>query len=308
MAKEPILLIMAAGMGSRYGGNKQTDYITDQEDFIMDFSLYDAWKAGFKRVCYVIKEDFAESFKEHIEKRAGKYMESLYAYQDINDIPEGYEVPEGRTKPWGTGQAILAARDVIDAPFAVINADDYYGKEGFEKVYKFLKEEADATHYAMVGFLVKNTLSENGTVTRGVCKEEDGYLTDIEETFDLGYETEGEFAGQITGHGDYSDTHVVGEDDTVSMNMWGFGSELMDTLAVMFPSDIDRIKRENPMKGEFLLPTAVDELLKAGMVTVKILRSNDKWFGVTYKDDKPGVVAKFREMKESGAYPINLWD
>ncbi|MBR0374237.1 MAG: nucleotidyltransferase [Mogibacterium sp.] len=305
---EPILLIMAAGMGSRYGGNKQIDPITDQGDIIMDFSLYDAHQAGFKRVCFVIKEDFAETFRAHIEQGAGKvYDECMYAYQSLTDVPEGYAVPEGRVKPWGTGQAVIAARGCIDAPFVVINADDYYGKSAFRDIYNFLKNDADATHYAMIGFLVRNTLSENGTVTRGICKERDGYLVDIEETFEVGYEREGEFAGQVTGAGADGIKHVIGEDDTVSMNMWGFGKEFMGVLEGKFAAELDRILAVNPMKGEFLLPTTVDDVIKSGVGTVRVLRSHDKWFGVTYKEDKPGVVVKFREMKETGAYPMELW-
>ena len=305
---EPILLIMAAGMGSRYGGNKQIDRITDEGDIIMDFSLYDAWQAGFRRVCFVIKEDFAEVFKAHIENGAGRvFDECMYAYQDLTDLPEGYSVPEGRVKPWGTGQAVIAARHCVDAPFVVINADDYYGKSAFRDIYSFLKNEADETHYAMIGFLVKNTLSENGTVTRGICKEENGYLVDIEETFEVGYEREGQYAGLVTGAGGDGVKHVIGEEDTVSMNMWGFGAEFMKILESKFAGELDRILEVNPMKGEFLLPTTVDEVIKSGEGSVRVLRSHDKWFGVTYKEDKPGVVAKFREMKESGAYPKQLW-
>ena len=301
---EPILVIMAAGMGSRYGGNKQLDSITDQGDIIMDFSLFDAYKAGFKKVCFIIKKDFEEVFKNHIENGAGKFLETHYVFQELTDLPDGYEVPEGRVKPWGTGHAVLSARKVIDAPYAVINADDYYGRESFEMIYDFLKDKADATHACMVGFKVDNTLSENGTVSRGICKSVDGVLTDIEEHFEVGRDKELGVITAINGGG----LKVAIKDGTpVSMNLWGFGREFMNAMESDFPAALDTILAENPMKGEFGLPTPIKSRIESGEVTFEVLPTDSKWFGVTYKEDKPGVVAKFAEMKENGFYPMELW-
>ena len=295
---------MAAGMGSRYGGNKQLDQITEQGDIIMDFSLYDAYEAGFRRVCFIIKHDFEDIFKEHIEKGAGKKYEVHYAFQEGTDLPEGYTFPEGRTKPWGTGQAVLAARHIIDAPFAVINADDYYGKEGFGKIYEFLTTKADASHNCMVGFEVEKTLSENGTVSRGICKAKDGMLADIVEHLQIGKEADGTVTDTLPDGGKM----VIPADAPVSMNLWGFGKEYMKVLEAGFKKALDRIMIENPMKGEYYIQTPINDQIADGSATYEILASSDKWFGVTYKEDKPDVVAKFAALKADGTYPLYLWD
>lgn len=301
---EPILVLMAAGMGSRYGGNKQLDEVTDQGDIIMDFSLYDAYQAGFRRVAFVIKRDFEEVFKSHIEAGAGKLFETHYVYQQLDDLPSGFEVPEGRVKPWGTGHAVLAARSVIDAPFAVINADDFYGREAFRLVYDYLSRNADREHNCMIGFRIENTLSENGTVSRGICRSENGVLTDIEEHFEVGRDSE---LGVITGLNG-ADLKVAIKDGTpVSMNLWGFGREFMDVMARDFIPALERILAENPIKGEFYLPTPIRNQIESGESSFAVLTTDDKWFGVTYKEDKPEVVARLKEMKDNGTYPERLW-
>ncbi len=304
---EPILVIMAAGMGSRYGGNKQLDQITEQGDIIMDFSLYDAYQAGFRRACFIIKHDFEDVFRDHIEKGAGKLYETYYAFQDINNLPEGFSVPEGRTKPWGTGHAVLSASEFIDAPFAVINADDYYGREGFKKIYDFLTSKADASHNCMVGFHIENTLSENGTVSRGICSSKDGKLLNIVEHLKVGKETEGEYAGQITDTLADGSKLVIPSDAPVSMNLWGFSAEYMQVLEDGFKEALGDIMDSNPMKGEYYIQSPINKQITEGSCSYEVLTSADKWFGVTYKEDKPGVVAKFAELKASGEYPLNLF-
>lgn len=312
---EPILVIMAAGMGSRYGGNKQLDEITDQGDIIMDFSLYDAYEAGFRRVCFIIKHDFEDVFKAHIESGAGKKFKTYYAFQELDDLPDGFTVPEGRTKPYGTGQAVLAARDIIDAPFAVINADDYYGKEGFKKIFNFLLTKADAQHNCMVGFEIEKTLSENGTVSRGICKADGGKLVDIVEHLKVGTEPATDASGNPNPlAGMITDTHadgskeIIPSDAPVSMNLWGFSAEYMKSLADGFAAALPGIMESNPLKGEYYIQSPINQQIADGSCSYEVLTSSDKWFGVTYKEDKPGVVAKFRELKTLGVYPLNLWE
>lgn len=300
---EPILVIMAAGMGSRYGGNKQLDKITEQGDIIMDFSLFDAYEAGFRRVCFIIKHDFEEVFKEHIENGAGKKYTTYYAFQELDDLPEGFSVPEGRTKPFGTGQAVLSARNIIDAPFAVINADDYYGKEGFKKIYEFLTNKADAAHNCMVGFEISKTLSENGTVSRGICKAEDGKMVDIVEHLKVAQEPDGRVTDTLA---DGSKIEIP-MDAPVSMNLWGFSAEYMKVLETGFRASLPVILETNPMKGEYYIQSPINKQIAEGSCSYEILTSSDKWFGVTYKEDKPEVVKKFAELKTTGVYPMNLW-
>lgn len=295
---------MAAGMGSRYGGNKQLDAITAEGDIIMDFSLFDAYEAGFRKVCFIIKHDFEDVFKDHIENGAGKKYEVHYAFQELSDLPEGFSVPDGRSKPFGTGQAVLAARGFIDAPFAVINADDYYGKEGFRKIYDFLTTKADASHNCMVGFEIKNTLSENGAVSRGICRAENGLLTGIEEHLKVREEADGSVTDTLSD----GSKVVIPSDSPVSMNLWGFGAEYMQVLEDGFKEALPAIMESNPLKGEYYIQTPINKQIADGSATYEVLSSSDKWFGVTYKEDKPEVVAKFAELKASGTYPVNLWE
>lgn len=299
---EPILVVMAAGMGSRYGGNKQLDRITEQGDIIMDFSLFDAYEAGFKRVCFIIKHDFEKEFKEHIDNGAGKKFEVNYAFQELDDLPNGFEVPEGRTKPWGTGQAVLSAREIIDAPFAVINADDYYGKEAFVKVYDYLKNRADESHNVLVAYKLENTLSENGTVSRGICKTDGGKLVSVEEHLKVGA-----CGGQVADTLPDGSTLALASDAPVSMNFWGFGLSYMQVLLEEFKKYLPTILRDNPLKGEYYIMSPINKQIQEKTAIYEVLTSQDKWFGVTYQEDKPIVLKKFSELKTKGLYPLNLW-
>lgn len=305
---EPILVIMAAGMGSRYGGLKQIDPVDPQGHIIMDYSVYDAMKAGFKKFVFVIKDAIDKDFKEVIGNRIEKIAEVHYAYQELNKIPEGViEFPEGREKPWGTGHAILCAKEFLDAPFAVINADDFYGRDAFVKLYDFLKntEVTDPMQISMVGYVLENTLTDNGHVARGVCVvNEDGYLQKIDERTMIQ-----KIDGQAHFSEDGGETFTpVSNTAPVSMNMWGFPLAYLRALEVKFPEFLKKTVVTNPLKGEFFLPMVVDELLQDKEATVKVLHSDDKWFGVTYKEDKPTVMAGIQALKDAGVYPEKLWE
>lgn len=298
--KKTTLVIMAAGMGSRYGGIKQIEPVGPSGEIILDYSVFDAIGAGFNKVIIIIRKDIEKEFKEVIGNRLEKHIEVEYVFQDMNDLPAGYEKPEGRTKPWGTGHAILSCRGKIDTPFVVINADDYYGKEGFYKIHEYLmnpKKVETKYNFCMAGFHLGNTLSEHGTVTRGVCKVEDGILADVEETFEI---------AKAEGFAKTKDKEIPFE-QPVSMNMWGFTPDFIDELGERFTSFLDNIGG-NEMKAEYLLPTIVDNLIKENKATVQVLDTNDKWFGVTYKEDKEFVVRSFSELVEKGVYPKQLFD
>ena len=303
---KPILVIMAAGMGSRYGGLKQIDPVDEEGHIIIDFSLYDAMRAGFERAIFIIKKENEQAFKEAIGDRVSKHMEVNYVFQDLNDVPEGFTIPEGRQKPWGTAHAIYACRNVIDAPFAVINADDYYGVEAFKVLYDYLTTHADDDkyRYAMVGYRLGNTLTENGSVARGVCvTSDDGYLVTIAERTNI-IKTETGAAYSEDGGETYID---ISPDTPVSMNMWGFYPSIVkefgNALADFFANKVEL----NPMKAECFIPIEVDNLLKKDKATVQVLSSKDKWFGVTYKEDKPFVMASIKALKDAGIYPNKLW-
>lgn len=298
------LVIMAAGMGSRFGGIKQLASMGPAGEIIMDYSIYDAIEAGFKKVVFIIRKDIKDDFMEIVGNRVSSLIDTEFVYQEIEALPEGYTVPQGRTKPWGTGQAILACKDVVKTPFAVINADDYYGKEGFKKINQYLNTMEEASRKGgkmqacMVGFILENTLSENGSVTRGLCRVEEGMLSDIEETFDIERNSE----GVIVAKGG----QVIPEGSIASMNMWGFTPEIFDELEKRFPQFLDGISG-NEMKAEFLLPSIVGDLLEEGKMEVKVLTSKDKWFGVTYKEDVPSVRESFKKLTDAGVYPEKLF-
>ena len=305
--KEPVLVIMAAGMGSRYGGLKQMDPVGSAGELIIDFSLYDAYLAGFKEVICVIKKEIEEDFKKIMEGRAAKHLNVRYAFQDIHDLPEGYSVPEDRVKPWGTCHAVLSCRKMIDGPFAVINADDYYGPGAFQSIYDYLSntQDDDKYRYCMVGYQVENTLTENGTVARGVCQTSgEGFLKEIIERTKIKWMQD----GSIGFTEDEGQTwQNVSKGTSVSMNFWGFSRSIIDEMAARFPKFLDKALLENPLKGEYFLPLAVDALIKEEAATVKVLKSADKWYGVTYKEDKEMVVNALQALKDKGLYPEKLW-
>ena len=304
--KKPVLVVMAAGMGSRYGGLKQIDPVGTKGEAILDYSLFDAHEAGFETAVIIIKRAIEKDFMDTVGQRLkGCPMEIRYAFQEMEKIPAGYSVPEGREKPLGTSHAVLCAKAEIDgAPFAVINADDYYGKDAFKVVFDYLSNaKTDAVlDCCMVGYLVKNTVTDHGSVARGVCTgNKNGYLTNIVERLQIE-----KYEGGIRFIEDGVATDLP-EDTIVSMNLWGFTPGFLELMESLFPAFFEKTLVENPMKGEFLLPRSVDTLLKDGKLTVKMLTSNDKWYGVTYAADKPIVVAALKALTEAGKYPDGLW-
>ena len=301
--KNPELVIMAAGMGSRYGGLKQIDTVDDEGHIIIDFSIYDAIRAGFRDITFIIKKEIEADFREVMDKHlAGKNVNVKYVFQELYKLPEGYEIPEGRVKPWGTAHALMCCLGTVDAPFAVINADDYYGVDAFVKIYDYLKTiDENSNHFAMVGYRIKNTVTEQGTVSRGVCAYKDGMLTEIVERTKIGVRPDGEIYF-IEEDGE----HPLEPDTLVSMNLWGLTPMYLEACRDRFAAFLDANLPKNPMKCEYLLPTLLSDLLKEGKVDVRVLDSKDKWYGVTYKEDKPGVVAAFKELKAKGVYPANF--
>jgi NDP-sugar pyrophosphorylase family protein len=305
--KKPILVILAAGMGSRYGGLKQIDPVGNHGEAILDFSLFDAHEAGFETAVIIIKDAIKKDFMETVGKRLEKCpMEIRYAYQEMDKIPAGFQVPADRVKPWGTSHALLCAKEVIDeAPFAVINADDYYGKDAFKAIYQYLcnAKSTGALDCCMVGYLLRNTVTDNGSVARGVCEvDEAGYLANITERTRIE-----KYEGGIHFTEDGENWEDLAEETIVSMNMWGFTPGFLDHVAKQFPGFLETQVPGNPVKAEFLLPRSVDTLLKEGKLTVKVLTSRDKWYGVTYAADKPLVVAALANLTSQGKYPAGLW-
>lgn len=305
--EKPVLVIMAAGMGSRYGGLKQIDPIDKYGDKIIDFSIYDAMEAGFEKVVFIIKRGIEKEFREEIGDRISRHIQVEYVYQELDVMPEGYQIPEGREKPWGTGHAVLCCQDVVKGPFAVINADDYYGKAAFKTIYDQLTavEDDEKYQYTMVGYQLYNTLTDNGHVARGVCSiDEHGKLTDIHERTRI--EKHGGQA-KFTEDGGETWTNLP-EDTIVSMNMWGFTASILKELASRFAAFLDQELQSNPLKCEYFLPFVVDELLKEGAAEVTVLKSVDRWYGVTYKEDKETVVKAIQDLKNQGLYPDKLWE
>ena len=305
--KKPVLVIMAAGMGSRYGGLKQIDPVDKEGHIIMDFSIYDAKRAGFEKVVFIIKKAIEKEFKAGIGDRISQYMDVEYVYQELDTLPEGFEVPEGRVKPFGTGHAILSCKDVVDGPFAVINADDYYGVHAFQEIYNYLTENEDDEkyHYAMVGYILSNTLTENGYVSRGICEmDKDAFLTGITERTHI---EQRDMGVQFT-EDDGKTWEDIAADSIVSMNMFGFTASMLKELECRFPEFLEKGLKENPMKCEYFLPSVVSDLIEEDKADVKVLRSEDRWYGITYKEDKEAVVSAVQKLKDTGVYPQHLWE
>ena len=305
---KPVLVVMAAGMGSRYGGLKQIDPVGNHGQLIIDYSVFDAKRAGFETVVFVIKHEIEDAFKAAIGDRLSKVINVKDAYQEKEDLPEGYTLPEGRVKPWGTAHAILAARKVVDGPFAVVNADDYYGPDGFKAIYDYLSthpDTPDCYEFAMVGYQLRSTITEHGSVARGVCEEdENNFLTRVTERTCI--EKDGDNA-RFTEDGGATWTALPGE-TIVSLNLWGLTRSFIDEAERRFPAFLDKAIAENPLKGEYFLPSVISELIGEGKARAKVLRSADKWYGVTYQADKPVVVAAIAEKTAAGVYPDNLWE
>lgn len=306
--KDTALVVMAAGIGSRFGGGiKQLAPVGPNGEIIMDYSVHDALEAGFNKVVFIIRKDLEEDFKRIIGKRMEKLTKVEYAFQELDDLPAGFSVPKGRTKPWGTGQAVLTIKGLVKEPFVVINADDYYGKEGFRKIHDYLVQEPEEQNgmytMCMAGFVLKNTLSENGTVTRGVCQVDDkGNLKEVTETFGIQMQEDGPHAENEKG-----EPVTVHADQLVSMNMWGLPPAFLDELEKRFPVFLKSIPEGN-IKAEFLLPQVIDSLVKEGKAQVKVLDTQDKWFGVTYQEDKEAVVESIRKLIADGVYKEKLFD
>ena len=301
--KKPVLVIMAAGMGSRYGGLKQMDPVGPDGELILDYSLYDAKRAGFERAVIIIKPENEQDFREVLGDRVSRYMQVDYAYQTIDRIPEGFTVPEGRVKPWGTGHAVLCAADVVDgAPFCAINADDYYGREAFQLCYDHLSNLKDDGDFCMVGYLLKNTLSETGYVARGVCElAESGTLKDLTERTHIISTVDGPLMTE-----DQKTYTWLSPETVVSMNMWGFPGKMMQHLKDGFPQFLQEKVPANPEKAEYFLPSVVDAQLSAGTACV-VYTTPDKWYGVTYREDRAEVVEALARMAQEGLYPAPLW-
>lgn len=304
MSKSATLVIMAAGMGSRFGGLKQIEPLGPNGEIILDYSVFDAVRAGFDKVVFLIKKAIEEDFRKITDGRYDEKIKVEYAFQELDNLPKGFTVPEGRVKPWGTAHAIYSCKDAIDGPFAVINADDYYGADTFKVIYDELtaeKEDTGVYDFSMVGFRIENTLTENGHVARGVCKIENGYMIDIVERTKIMYRD-----GKIMFTEDGESWEEIPEGTPVSMNLWGFTPEIFTEIESRF-TDFLKKNADNPLKCEYYIPFVVDELVKEGKARVKALTTPEKWYGVTYKEDKQSVMDALEEKNEKGIYPAPLW-
>ncbi len=299
---EPALVILAAGMGSRYGGLKQIDTVGNNGESIIDFTIYDAIEAGFKKVYLIIQEKHEAAFDEELGDKIRKHIEVEYVYQDLSDIPEGFSIPEGREKPWGTTHALLAIRKQVVEPFIILNADDYYGKDAFVQMYEYLSNEVPANEYALMGYQLENTLSDSGAVTRAICEVEDGFLKEIKEVSKI-QKNDGvlQFENEEGNWEDLDSTLLA------SMNFWAFTPDVIGLLEERFIDFLNSDVKADPLKSEALLPNDIGHLMKTKGINLKVLNSSSAWFGVTYAADKPGVVAKFEQMKEEKLYPHDLW-
>ena len=301
--REPTLVILAAGMGSRFGGLKQIMAVDDFGHAIIDFSLYDAYRAGFRKVAFIIKHEIEEDFKAAVGRRMEKYFDVKYVYQQLDLLPEGYSVPEGRVKPWGTGHAVLCCRGIVDGPFAVINADDFYGRTAYEAMYNFLSAERPGTEHAMVAYQLRNTVTETGYVARGICQVENGLLTDVVERTHI------EKHGEVISFTEDGESFTpLPADVPVSMNCWAFGSSMLDELYKRFPAWLDANLPVNPTKCEYFLPFVTNAMIKDGEGTVAVLPCHEQWYGMTYKEDIPTVVNAIKALRDGGVYPEKLLD
>ena len=303
----PVLVVMAAGMGSRYGGLKQMDPMDEAGHVILDFSVYDAMLAGFEKVIFIIKKENEALFQECIGDRMSGRIKTEYVYQELDALPEGFEVPDGREKPFGTGHAVLCCKDNIDGPFAVINADDFYGRNAFQMIYDFLsapKQDTEMYQYVMAGYVIENTLTEHGSVARGGCQtDREGRLIDIQERTRI----EKRDGQTMYTEDDGASWMTIPQGSLVSMNMWGFEQNFLDELEARFPVFLNENLFENPLKCEFFLPSAVSQLMEENKAGVTVLRTDDRWYGVTYKEDKAAVMQAIAAFKANGVYPEYLW-
>ena len=301
--QEPTLVILAAGMGSRFGGLKQITAVDDHGHAIIDFSLYDAYRAGFRKVVFIIKHEIEEDFKNRVGRRMEKYFDVKYVYQQLDVLPEGYAVPEGRVKPWGTGHAVMCCAGVVDGPFAVINADDFYGPSAYTTLFDYLKEDRADNEHAMVAYELRKTVTENGSVARGICSVENGYLTDVVERTRI--EKRGDDAAFTE---DGVNFVPVSGSVPVSMNFWGFGKSMLRELQNRFPAWLDENLPKNPLKCEYFLPFVANSIIKEGMGSIRILNCRETWHGITYKEDMDSVVNYLAELRRQGVYPEALLD
>lgn len=299
---KPTLVVMAAGMGSRFGGLKQIMAVDDRDHPILDFSLFDAHRAGFRRVVFIIKHEIEETFRAAVGQRMEKYFDVNYVFQELDVLPQGFAVPEGRTKPWGTGHAVACCRGVVDGPFAVINADDFYGEEAFRRIYEFLAAEHPANRHAMVGYRLRNTVTENGYVSRGICAVENGLLADVTERTHI------EPRGSAAVYTEDGAEHPLTGDETVSMNFWGFSPQILDELWARFPVFLRERLDRDPLKCEYYLPAVANAVVQEKLGTVAVLECGEVWHGVTYREDLQSVKDAIAQLKRDGRYPEDLWD